>query len=112
MVLRSASVILGIVNGKDDLWIRVRIHAGDYGKPAEYVEVEPDDPSKGFKLREGTGNLAPPLVTRLTLSYQADGVPERLVTQNGFLLTDQTIAKPGRIQALCRGPHIDILDLC
>jgi Baseplate J-like protein len=92
VVLRSASVILGTVNGKDGLWIRVRIQAGDYGKPAEYVEVKPGDPSEGFMLREGTGNLTPPLVTRLTLSYQAEGVPGRLVTQNGFLLTDQTIA--------------------
>ena len=92
VVLRSASVILGRVNGKDGLWIRVRIHSGNYGNPAEYIEAEPGDPSKGFKLREDTGNLAPPLVTRLTLSYQADGVPESLVTQNGFLLTDQTTA--------------------
>ena len=92
VVLKSANVISGTVNGKDGLWIRVRIHSGDYGKPAEYIEVDPNDPSKGFKLKEDTGNLAPPLVTRLTLSYQADGVPESLVTQNGFLLTDQTTA--------------------
>ena len=91
VVLKSASAILGTVNGEDGLWIRVRIQAGDYGKAAEYIEVDPD-PSKGFKLKEGTGNLAPPLVTSLTLSYQAEGVPESLVTQNGFLLTDQTVA--------------------
>jgi hypothetical protein len=92
VVLKAAGVLWGRVNGEDGLWIRVRIQSGDYGKPAGYIEVDPNDPSKGFKLREGTGNLAPPLVTRLTLSYQADGVPESLVTQNGFLLTDQTTA--------------------
>ena len=92
VVLRSATVILGTVNGKDGLWIRVRIQDGNYGKPAEYIQVDPNDPLKGFKLRERTGNLAPPLVTRLTLSYQANGIPESLVTQNGFQLTDQAIA--------------------
>jgi Baseplate J-like protein len=92
VVLRSGNLILGTVNGKDGLWIRVRIHSGDYGKAAEYIEVDPNDPSRGFKLREGTGSLAPPLVTRLTLRYQANGVPDSLVTKNGFLLTDQTVA--------------------
>ncbi len=91
VVLRSANPILGTVNGKDGLWIRVRIHSGDYGKAAEYI-VNPDDPSKGFVLKNGTGNLAPPLVASLTLSYQADGVPDSLVAQNGFLLTDHTVA--------------------
>ena len=69
-----------------------RIQSGDYGKAAEYIAVDPNDPSKGYKLKEGTGNLAPPLVTRLTLSYQAQAFRKRLVTQNGFLLTDQTDA--------------------
>jgi hypothetical protein len=92
VVLKSGNLILGTVNGKDSLWIRVRIHSGDYGKAAEYITVDPNDPSKGFKLKEGTDNLAPPLVTTLTLSYQADDVPDSLVAQNGFLLTDQTDA--------------------
>ncbi len=91
VVLSSASPILGTVNGEDGLWVRVRIHSGDYGKAAEYI-VNPDDPSKGFILKDGTGNLAPPLVTSLTLSYQADGVPDSFVAQNGFLLTDHTLA--------------------
>ena len=80
---------------------------GDYGKPAEYVEINPNDPSKGFKLKEGTGNLAPPLVATLTLSYKAEGIPQSVVTQNGFLLTDQTVANEQRFQALYRGPRID-----
>ena len=64
MILKAADVIGGRVNGEDGLWIRVRIQSGDYGKAAEYIEVDPNDPSKGFKLKEGTGNLAPPLVTK------------------------------------------------
>ena len=92
VILKSGDLKMGAVNGEDGLWIRVRIHDGNYGKAAEYIEVDPNDPSKGFKLREGTGNMAPPLVTSLTLSYQADGIAESLVTQNGFLLTDQTTA--------------------
>jgi Baseplate J-like protein len=106
VVLKAAGVIWGRVNGEDGLWIRVRIKSGDYGKAAEYIEVDPNDPSKGFKLREGTGNLAPPLVTRLTLSYQADGVPESLVTQNGFLLTDQTTANQSGFK-----PFVDLHNL-
>ena len=92
VVLKLADLILAKVNGKDGLWIRVRIARGDYGKPAEYVEIDPNDPSRGFKLKEGTGNLAPPLVATLTLSYKAEGIPQSVVTQNGFLLTDQTVA--------------------
>ena len=91
VILKSAGLKVATVNGEDSLWIRLRIHSGDYGKAAEYVPVDANDPSKGFKLKEGTGNLAPPLVTRLTLSYQADGAPESLVTQNGFLLAEQTV---------------------
>ncbi len=92
VVLKLADLILGKINGKDGLWIRVRIASGDYGKPAEYVEIDPNDPSRGFKLKDDTGNLAPPLVATLTLSYRADGIPQSVVTQNGFLLTDQTVA--------------------
>ena len=88
VTLQPASAI-GKVNGKEGRWIRVRIASGDYGKPAEYVPVEPGDLSKGYTLKEGTGNLAPPLVTKLTLSYEAHGTPHSIITQNGFLLTDQ-----------------------
>jgi Baseplate J-like protein len=92
VVVKSANLTLGSVNGEEGLWIRLRIHSGDYGKAAEYVQVDPDDPSKGFKLKEGTDNLAPPLVTKLRLNYEAGGLPDFLVAQNGFLLTDQTVA--------------------
>jgi hypothetical protein len=91
VVLKSGDLKVGAVNGEDGLWIRVRIQSGDYGKAAEYIAVDPNNPSKGFTLKEGTGNLAPPLVTKLALSYQAEGVPEFVVTQNGFLLTEQTL---------------------
>ena len=91
VVLKSADLKMGAVNGEDGLWIRVRIQSGDYGKAAEYIAVDPKDPSKGYKLKDDTGNLAPPLVTKFTLSYQADGVPKSVVTENGFLLTEQTL---------------------
>ena len=91
VTLQPASAI-GKVNGKEGRWIRVRIAKGDYGRPAEYAPVEPGDLSKGYTLKEGTGNLAPPLVTKLTLSYEAHGTPDSIITQNGFLLTDQADA--------------------
>jgi predicted phage baseplate assembly protein len=92
LVLGKTPMTLGKVNGKDGLWIRVRIASGDYGKPAAYVAVDPLHLEKGFTLAPDTGNLAPPHVTSLKLSYNAQGSPQALVTQNGFLLTDQTVA--------------------
>ena len=47
---------------------------------------------KATRLAEGTGNLAPPLITNLKLSYEAHGAPQAVVTQNGFLLRDLTDA--------------------
>jgi Baseplate J-like protein len=92
VVVKSADLTLGTVNGEEGHWIRLRIHSGSYGKAAEYVQVDPNDPSKGFILKEDTGNLAPPLVTKLTLNYEAHGLPDFLVAQNGFFLTDQSVA--------------------
>ena len=92
VLLGQTFPIPGKVNGEDGLWIRARITSGDYGKPAEYVPVQADDLSKGYRLAEGTGNLAPPLITNLKLSYEAHGAPQAVVTQNGFLLKDLTDA--------------------
>jgi predicted phage baseplate assembly protein len=77
------------VNDKSDYWMRVRIDNGDYGRPAEFIPVDPDDPKQGFKVRPGTGNLEPPQIVSLTIDYDAKSTPT-LVTQNGFLFRDES----------------------
>ncbi len=79
------------VNGQANYWIRVRIASGDYGRPEEFVPVDPNDPSKGFTLKPGTGNVLPPQIESLALDYTAEQTPT-VVTQNGFLYSDQTSA--------------------
>jgi uncharacterized phage protein gp47/JayE len=81
----------GEVNGQSNYWTRARIKCGDYGRPVAFVMADPADPKQGFKVRSGTGNLNPPLITRLTLNYEARGEPI-VVTRNGFLFTDRTKA--------------------
>lgn len=81
----------GEVNGQLNYWVRVRIASGDYGRPEEFVPVDPNDPSKGFKLKPGTGNVLPPQIESLTLDYTAEQTPT-VVTQNGFLYRDRASA--------------------
>lgn len=85
--LRPASE--GKVNDQSGYWVRARILSGDYGRAAEFVPVDPNDPKQGFKLRAGTGNLLPPQIVSLTIGYEAERAPT-LVTQNGFLVREET----------------------
>jgi hypothetical protein len=78
----------GKVNGQSNYWMRVRIDGGDYGRAAEFVPVDPEDPKQGFKLRPGTGNLQPPQIVSLTIDYEAESEPT-LVSQNGFLFREE-----------------------
>ena len=55
------------INGVESFWIRCRIASGNYGEDAHFVLVDPNDPAKGYKLVPG--NLAPPLISSLTLDY-------------------------------------------
>ena len=72
------------VNSQKGYWIRARISSGNYGKAVEYEQVDPDDPKKGFRVKPGTGNLDPPVITSLTTGYQAQR-PPTVATQNGFI---------------------------
>jgi hypothetical protein len=83
-------VVAAQVNGQSSYWIRVRLTAGDYGRPTEFVPVDPKDPSKGFQPKPGTGNLNAPIITDLKLSYEAARAPASVLTQNGFLYHDMT----------------------
>lgn len=91
IVLQNLSCVEAEVNGQKNYWIRVRITEGNYGLPIEYEPVNPEDPTEGFKVKSGTGNLNPPVIKKLTLSYEAKGT-STVLTQNGFLYCDQTSA--------------------
>ncbi len=79
------------VNGQKNHWIRIRIASGNYGLPVEFIPVDPEDPSKGFMVKPGTGNLNPPVLKKLTINYIAERSPT-VLTQNGFLYHDRTKA--------------------
>ncbi len=95
--LRDGTIILlaqptaaAEVNSQSSHWIRVRISGRHYGRPVEFIPVDPDDPEKGFKVKPGTGNLMPPVITSLTIDYEARRAPSRLLTQNGFLYSERS----------------------
>ena len=67
----------GAVNGQQGYWLRVRLIGGDYGRPLAFEPVDFRDASRGFRLREDTGNLSPPVVERLSISYRARAGADR-----------------------------------
>ncbi|WP_298269425.1 putative baseplate assembly protein [Geobacter sp.] len=89
IVFPPISPILAEVNGQKNYWLRVRIASGNYGLPAEFEPVDPSDPSRGFTMKAGTGNVNPPVISSLSLSYSAERTPT-VVTENGFLLQQRT----------------------
>lgn len=107
IVLSQLSCVEIEVNGQKNYWIRVRIIAGDYGHPIEYELVNDNDSKQGFKVKSGTGNLNPPVIKKLTLSYEAAGTPT-VLTQNGFLYCDQKSANKSTTGF---APFISVRDL-
>lgn len=108
IVLQNLSCVEAEVNGQKNYWIRVRITEGNYGLPIEYEPVNPEDPTEGFKVKSGTGNLNPPVIKKLTLSYEAKGTPT-VLTQNGFLYCDQTLANTTNGNGFA--PFVSVKDL-
>ena len=97
---------LNTVNNQKNYWVRARITSGDYGVPISYVAVDPADPSKGYRVQSGSGNVHPPILTDFSMQYSATRMPPGLVTQNGFLCTDQTAATSGGF-----APFVSVTDL-
>jgi hypothetical protein len=77
----------GDVNGQEGYWLRARLAAGDYGRPLAFEPVDLRDPSRGFRPREDTGNLVPPVVESLAISYRAARRPT-VITENAFFLQE------------------------
>ncbi|HEX6673740.1 MAG TPA: putative baseplate assembly protein [Actinomycetes bacterium] len=79
----------GELDGQEGRWVRVRLTAGGYGQPAEY---EPVPNGTGFRVKAGTGDLDPPRVKRVALSYSVQAEPA-VLRQTGTVFTDLTAAQ-------------------
>ena len=94
------------VNNQKGYWIRARITSGNYGLPITYVAVDPADPSKGYQVQPGSGNLNPPILSDVSLAYAATRTLPGLVSQNGFLYVDQTSRNSASFS-----PFVSVTDL-
>jgi hypothetical protein len=73
------------VNGNKQRWMRARIASGDFGRPPYVTGV------KGQQPTFGGGNLVPPIVKTVAVSFQHLTDAQRLdhcVTYNDFIYTD------------------------
>ena len=79
------------ISGVESYWLRARIVASDYGKPAGYRLKDPTKPNEGFILERQT--LRPPVVAamRIGYSYDATDVPQYALADN-FGIEDVTSA--------------------
>jgi hypothetical protein len=97
------------VGGKRGFWLRARLARGSYGRLLTFVFVRAREPASGLKVLEGTGDLIPPEIDRLRVSYIAHAAPD-LVAENGFLLlrlrSGEPIAPLLPVEALPE-PHAD-----
>ncbi|MGH9939119.1 MAG: putative baseplate assembly protein, partial [Blastocatellia bacterium] len=110
IVLPPVAPVLAEVNGQQNYWVRARIVSGNYGLPVEFEPVDPAAPEKGFRVKAGTGNVNAPVLTKLTLGYNAERAPT-VLTQNGFLhhnRTGQTFAPFISVKQLAPPSHADV----
>jgi hypothetical protein len=96
---RPPDLVPGQVNGQTDYWVRARLVSGLYGRPAEFIPVDPADPAKGFKLRPGTGALNAPVISAMRVGYKAQDPFPLVITHNQFGLQDETAKNrtPGEV---------------
>ena len=81
------------VNGEKQRWLRLRIVAGDFGKPLS-VDVVPDpsDATK-FSVTSVPSTLRPPIITHLGVNYYVFTNPQAAdycVTENDFAFTEHS----------------------
>lgn len=74
------------VNGVENIWVRVRLVAGNYGVPARYEpQLNKDKLVEGYKLIDAT--LAPPSLSSLSVDYNLvteESTTDALVAYNDF----------------------------
>ena len=74
------------VNNQKNYWLRVRIHTGDFGVGGQYVQNETN-----AWVWEFDRPFKPPMLSRLTLSYQMPPMPcGQLLTYNDFKYQDHS----------------------
>lgn len=76
---------MATVNGVDNVWVRVRVVAGNYGVPARYEPINKDKLADGYRLVEST--LAPPSLSSLTFDYSLlteESMADALISYNDF----------------------------
>lgn len=86
------------VNGVENVWLRVRIAAGNYGEESRYELKDPLDPSKGYERDEKGSYIllpetfAPPLIGSLAVGYEfgISASPEAVITCNDFACEEFT----------------------
>ena len=107
VVLKLADLILGKINGKDGLWIRVRIASGDYGKPAEYVEIDPERSLQRLQVKRRHGQ--PRSAARCNADVELPGRRHSPVGSHPkwFPVDGPNRREWERFQPFCRGPKID-----
>ncbi len=80
-----ADLAATVVNGQENLWIRVRIISGDYGKE-RFVPL--DDGT----WQIDTSDINPPIIHALRIKYATEPVyPEKAVKVNNLAVADVTI---------------------
>jgi WD40 repeat protein len=84
------------VNGRTNYWIRARIAKGDYGRPEEYELINSADPTEGFRVKPGTGNLRPLQIESLSVSYEATQTPT-IVRQTSSYIEQITTDKSSKL---------------
>lgn len=89
------------INGRKNVWLRVRLIDGDYGKEAQMTLT-----GEGEKLEPEARRLShwvfhpehftPPVITALTVDYgfETPLAPENLATENNFIIEGHTPGQP------------------
>jgi len=80
------------VGGEKQLWLRLRIVSGDYGRPlAVSVEADPND-AASFVVKSTPSTLKPPTIASVTASYVYFTNPttlEQCLCENDFAFVDR-----------------------
>ncbi len=72
------------VSGTASHWLRVRIASGGYGSPVQWVPT-----GSTVVPQAGTGNLSPPVLRSVSVSYSVTTTPT-VLRQSGAVFSDQT----------------------
>ncbi|MCX8131164.1 MAG: putative baseplate assembly protein [Clostridia bacterium] len=75
--------------GQSNYWVRARIIRGNFGKPAEYIPVKSDDPSRGYRIATDSGKYIPPFIKSIRINYTSTVFPS-VLSQSGFIYSDRT----------------------